>query len=120
MTDRLVINEADMPKTPDICGTAIDLINSDISDSRNISIATILIEPGRQSEEHYHKRMEEVYYIIDGSGVVLINGQMFNVAQGSAVYLPVGKRHQIKNTGTSCLKLIAADSPSFDETDVFH
>ncbi len=115
---RLVIHEKEARREPDICGVALELINRDTSYPKNVSIATLLIEPGKSSTEHYHKRTEEIYYIIDGSGVVEISGKSYTVETGHAVLIPIGEKHRIENTGTNVLKFLSVDAPIFDPEDV--
>ncbi|MEY2519416.1 MAG: hypothetical protein QOF24_1175 [Verrucomicrobiota bacterium] len=115
---RLLADEKELPEQADICGAAIDLINAEVSPVRMLSLATIFIEVGKRSQPHYHKLMEEIYYFIEGEGTVTVGDELFVVEPGVAVSIPIGKIHQIINTGDRRLKLISADSPSFDPSDI--
>ncbi|MGH8092277.1 MAG: cupin domain-containing protein [Chthoniobacterales bacterium] len=115
---RLFVRECDVAEEPDLCGGALDLINSAVSDSRLISLATIFIDQNHSSRAHYHKMMEEIYYFIEGRGHVIIDDQQFHVEPGSAVFIPVGAVHQVINRGSSRLKFISADSPSYNPDDI--
>jgi putative monooxygenase len=119
MDFKIVVHEDEREGEPDICGEAIELLNPQTSGSKKISMATILINPGKESIKHFHKEMEEMYYIIDGKGEVVIDGVEYEVKKGCAILLPIGSKHQVKNTGKSILKFISVDSPPFDEEDVF-
>jgi mannose-6-phosphate isomerase-like protein (cupin superfamily) len=119
MRDRLFIHERDLTEQPDICGGALDLINSEVSKATRLSLATIFIEPGRSSQLHYHKMMEEIYYFIEGAGIVTVGSETFEVSPGAAVFIPIGELHQVKNHSDQRLKFISADSPSFDVTDIY-
>ena len=116
---RIIVFENDGRMEPDICGQVIDLINSEISGSKNMSIATIFVDPGKESKMHFHKKMEEIYYILDGKGEININGIVTKIKKGYAILLPVGSKHQIRNTGQKVLKFISVDSPSFEENDIY-
>ena len=53
---------------------------------------------GRKTSDHHkHERLEQVYYILSGSGEVLFDGSRFPVESGDAVYLPSGLYHQMFN-----------------------
>jgi mannose-6-phosphate isomerase-like protein (cupin superfamily) len=117
--DRLFADEAKLPRVEAICGAAIDLINAKLSPLKSVSVSTILIDPGKASQFHYHRVMEEVYYFISGNGRVTVGDKSFAVAPGTAVGIPVGHWHQVFNTGAGELKFISADSPSFDPTDTY-
>lgn len=114
------IRESDGKETPDICGSAIDLINPDIAGSKKISLATIYIDVGKSSRAHYHKVTEEIYYFLEGHGRVIVEDQIFNVEPGSAVYIPLDKLHQVVNDSTIRLKFLSADAPPFEPADIYY
>ena len=116
---RLVIHEKDGAVVPDICGTAVEMINARTADSTKVSFAKLIIAPGQRSRRHYHKETEEIYYILTGSGKVIIGAEGFEVGPGHAIFLPIGVSHQIINTGDHDLVFVCADAPVFDEGDVF-
>jgi mannose-6-phosphate isomerase-like protein (cupin superfamily) len=116
---QLHVRESDCPKVPDICGTSVDLINKEISSSKNISLGVVYIKPGKSSTRHYHKVTEEIYYFLEGYGRVIIEDHTFTVSPGSSVYIPLGKWHQVINDSTKHLKLLSADTPPYDTEDIF-
>jgi mannose-6-phosphate isomerase-like protein (cupin superfamily) len=116
---KYVIHEKSGKKEPDICGEVIELFNEHSHVNNAMSIATVFIDPGKESIAHFHKKMEEIYYIINGEGKIFINGDETNLEAGHAIYLPVGAVHKIKNTGKSILKFVSIDSPIFDENDIY-
>jgi mannose-6-phosphate isomerase-like protein (cupin superfamily) len=119
MNFKKVVHENEGIIEPDICGKSIELINMETSGSKKMSIATILINPSEESKKHFHKKMEEIYYIVEGEGEIMIDDMISKIKKGHAILLPVGSLHQIKNTGKSILKFISADSPPYDEKDVY-
>lgn len=119
MSKKIVIHEDDGKKEPDICGFAIELLNTQTSESMNMSLANIIINPGNESILHHHKKMEEIYYILDGFGEMIINDRTFKVRKGHAILIPIGARHQIINKSTEDLRFISVDSPPYNETDVY-
>ena len=58
----LIVFEDDGIKIPDICGDVIELINNEISGSKNLSVATIFVYPGKASKIHYHKNGNPTRY----------------------------------------------------------
>lgn len=77
-----------------------------------ISIADIKIPPGVSIKEHYHKEMEEVYFIVEGSGIVSMNGVDKEVGVGDAVVIMPYERHTITNASDSqMLRLHVTCSP---------
>ena len=43
---------------------------------------------------HYHKKTDEIYYIIDGSGQLILDDEVVDVHQGVVVYVPRGVKHK--------------------------
>lgn len=59
---------------------------------------------------HIHPGSEEVYYVVEGSGTVYTGEEKSpaQVGRNTAIYLPPGTIHSVKNTG--CERLIVAFS----------
>ena len=115
---KLVIHEDDGDVVPDICGTAVEMINARTAGTTKVSFAKLIIKPGQKSRPHYHDITEEIYYILSGTGTVIIGDDAFDIRQGHAIFLPIGSRHQIINKGDSDLVFVCADAPVFDSNDV--
>lgn len=60
------------------------------------------LEPGGHTPLHAH-RWEHEIFIHRGSGVVLRNGEWVPVREGTAIFIPGGEEHQIKNIGNGLL-----------------
>jgi mannose-6-phosphate isomerase-like protein (cupin superfamily) len=43
---------------------------------------------------HYHEHTDEVYYIIDGTGTMVVDDEEIEVHKGVVVYVPRGVRHK--------------------------
>lgn len=52
------------------------------------------LQGGQNSNCHQHDEVEQFYYILSGSGEVLIGDRRYPVRAGSAAYLPPGLPHQ--------------------------
>ena len=52
---------------------------------------------GKASDSHVHDDFEQIYYILEGWGSMMIGGTVHQVAEGDTVYLPAGLEHQIMN-----------------------
>lgn len=51
----------------------------------------------KTSDYHQHQNLEQVYYVLSGSGEVLFGEERFPVQDGDAIYLPPGIHHQMFN-----------------------
>lgn len=47
-----------------------------------------------QAKLHYHKVTDEVYYIIDGQGTMIVGDDEIEVHRGVVVYVPRGVKHK--------------------------
>jgi mannose-6-phosphate isomerase-like protein (cupin superfamily) len=43
---------------------------------------------------HYHERTDEVYYIIDGEGTMVLDDEQIELHKGVVVYVPRGVKHK--------------------------
>lgn len=70
-------------------------------------VAEITLESGCSIGKHEHAGEEEIFYIIEGEGIVDDNGDMRQVTAGDAILTGGGGYHAIENTGTGLLKMMA-------------
>ena len=88
------------------------LITPDTIKSENISMVLIRVEHGETVRPcHSHPTSEEIIYIIKGKGKAWVNGEIFIFIKESAVFIPMGSKHMIKNIGRSVLEAICVFSP---------
>ena len=64
-----------------------------------------IIEPGVSVGYHKHEVDFELYYVLEGEGIVNDNGVETTVRQGDAVRTGTGEFHSIKNIGDKDLVL---------------
>jgi mannose-6-phosphate isomerase-like protein (cupin superfamily) len=84
---------------------------------RNQSLAEARIPAGGSTQEHYHPRAEEIYFITAGSGRMRIDAEERAVKAGDAVAIPPGKKHKLWNTGSETLKLLCCCAPAYEHSD---
>ena len=86
---------------------------------RNQSLAEARLPVGSSTQEHYHARTEEIYFITAGQGRMRIEAEMAEVKAGDAIAIPPGKKHKLWNTGSEPLKLLCCCSPCYEHSDTF-
>jgi mannose-6-phosphate isomerase-like protein (cupin superfamily) len=84
---------------------------------RNQSLAEARIPVGGSTQEHYHPRAEEIYYITAGTGRMRIEGELREVKAGDAIAILPGKKHKLWNTGNETLKLLCCCAPAYEHSD---
>jgi quercetin dioxygenase-like cupin family protein len=73
---------------------------------REAVIARVEIAPGASAGRHTHPG-EEISYILEGQGDVLVDGQpVLHVKPGDSFVIPNGAIHDAHNTGTAPLRLV--------------
>lgn len=84
---------------------------------RNQSLAEARLPVGGSTQEHYHPKAEEIYYITAGSGRIRIEGEERDVTVGNAIAIPPGRRHKLWNTGSEVLRLLCCCAPAYEHED---
>ena len=87
------------------------------SEIRNQSLAEARLAAGASTQEHYHPRAEEIYYITHGTGRMRIDEETRDVRIGDAIAIPPGKRHKLWNTGSETLRLLCCCAPAYEDSD---
>ncbi|WP_148073366.1 cupin domain-containing protein [Bythopirellula goksoeyrii] len=65
------------------------------------------------AQTHYHKRLTELYYILEGEGEMELDGQRHPVKPGDAILIQPGCRHR----AIGRLKVLNVPVPAFDPED---
>jgi len=81
------------------------------------SIAHASLNPGRKSISHRLKSSSEVYYFLEGEGVIYIDSEQARVKPGQAVIIPPGSWQHLCNTGTCDLKFLCIVYPFWRKRD---
>ncbi len=78
------------------------------------NVATMhVVDIQHDSRTHYHKRMTEIYLVLEGEGRMELDGQSFPVKPMTAIFIKPGCRHR----AVGQLKIINIPIPAFDEAD---
>ena len=80
------------------------------------SVAHFTIEKGKRSNKHQMKT-SEIYYILEGKGVLNVDDEKINVKNGSSVYVPPMSKQHIENTGDSDLRFLCIVDPAWKQDD---
>ncbi len=85
------------------------------------SLAHAVVKPGLTTWKH-RLRTSEVYYIIEGDGIMYINDESKPVRPGSTVYIPPLASQCIRNSGSSDLVFICIVDPAWraEDEEVMH
>lgn len=65
------------------------------------------------SQVHYHKKLTEMYYVLEGTGQMELDGERFAIRPGSVVQIKPLCRHRAAGD----LKVVVVAVPAFDSDD---
>ena len=73
-------------------------------------LAIARLSPGKEIKAHIDP-MEEIYFVLNGSGEMHVDEEARQVGAGDATWIPVGSRHSFFNNGQEdCVILVVASS----------
>ena len=81
------------------------------------SLAEASLPAGCATQRHFHKTSEEFYFILEGRGLMEINGEIREVGSGDAILIPRHAWHQI--TAQEPLRFLCCCAPPYAHDDVF-
>jgi mannose-6-phosphate isomerase-like protein (cupin superfamily) len=84
---------------------------------RNQSLAEARLPVGSSTQEHFHIKTEEIYYITHGTGRLRIEEELQDVGPGDAIAILPGKKHKLWNTGPEPLRLLCCCAPAYENDD---
>ena len=112
-------NIAEVPwrQFPDHFGGALSkpLIMPETASSKHIDYRISMYQPMAYVARHKHKVQEQIYHVLEGEGLMEIEGKNHVVRKHDFIYLPPGVEHAISNTGLVDLVFLVVTSPVSDE-----
>lgn len=90
------------------------LVRPEPSQSRYIDYRISTYQPKAYVEPHAHRIQEQVYHILEGEGLMVLDDRRQVVRRHDVVFVPPGVTHAIYNTGLTDLTFIVVTSPPDD------
>jgi quercetin dioxygenase-like cupin family protein len=91
------------------------LVGPENSGSSLIDFRISRYAPNAYVEEHAHKVQEQIYYVLEGEGMLTVGKEKHLMRPHDYVYLPPGVPHSITNTGLSGLVFLVVTTPADDK-----
>jgi mannose-6-phosphate isomerase-like protein (cupin superfamily) len=77
------------------------------NDCKSVSfIHDDLIEPKAEIGEHAHLKSEEIYFVLEGTGQIILDGKPFPINAGDISVCKKNHSHGIKNLGENKMRLL--------------
>ncbi|MFH0987136.1 MAG: cupin domain-containing protein [Candidatus Micrarchaeota archaeon] len=112
MPEKIVVKK--LPTVYNVCNQIL----REVCKSADASIAHVEMPLKNKSLLHKHGKFTEIYYILQGEGILSVGGEKFDVAEETLVEIPPGFPHMLENTGKIPLKHLVISVPAFDPNDV--
>ena len=98
--------------------TIRELLGLPTAPVRNQSLAEATLAPGQSTQRHYHREAEEIYYVVEGSGEMELDGDRRQLAAGDAVLIPPGAWHEIRAGEAGC-RFLCCCAPAYRHEDTY-
>ncbi|MDQ8187110.1 cupin domain-containing protein [Pelagicoccus sp. SDUM812002] len=77
-------------------------------------VATLhLVDISKDAKTHYHKKLTEIYLVLEGTGHMELDGELYPVKPMTSVLIKPGCRHRAIGN----LKIVNVPVPAFDPED---
>ena len=94
----LVLRSGQAKKRVELRGSYVDYLMVG-SDSRGCSLFKFDVAPGFDTGAHYHTKIEEFFYVVEGQLDLRSGDRVVRAGPGTFVFVPPGVPHSISNSG---------------------
>jgi mannose-6-phosphate isomerase-like protein (cupin superfamily) len=104
-----IARPADLAPVACPCGQSRRAFTDDPDGAATLHITDISVD----ARTHYHKRLTELYYILEGTGEIELDGDRHPIRPGDAVLIKPGCRHRAIGE----FRALIVATPAFDPAD---
>ncbi|MDP6346201.1 MAG: cupin domain-containing protein [Alphaproteobacteria bacterium] len=112
-------NIAEVPwqEFPDHFGGALSkaLVGPGDTDIKGIDYRISAYQPMAYVAAHSHKVQEQIYHVLEGEGLMEIDGEATVVRRHDVIHIPPGIEHAISNSGLVDLVFLVVTAPASDD-----
>jgi mannose-6-phosphate isomerase-like protein (cupin superfamily) len=95
-----------------------ELAGPETTGSSRVDFRISRYAPMAYVQEHVHQVQEQVYYVLEGEGILTLDDTKNLMRPHDYVYVPPGVRHSFTNTGTDGLVFLVITTPASDEEEM--
>ena len=82
-----------------------------LQETSRTQTAVMTIGPGRDGGPEETHAGDQIVYVIEGEGVVTIDGREHRAGAGTLVTIPAGANHHVRNPGSTPLFIVTVYAP---------
>ena len=79
--------------------------------SDKIVAEMLCYEPGQATPEHVHPKQDEIFYVVEGTGTMIVNGEEIPLEPTSLILVKAHEKHGVKTLPESRLVLMFIKAP---------
>lgn len=87
--------------------------------AKNCQLVLMSLLPGEDIGKEVHD-VDQFLRVEKGTGTAILNGESYEVTEGSAIIVPAGAEHNVINTGTDEMKLYTIYTPPHHKDETVH
>ena len=104
-----VVHLNDVTPVPCPCGMTSRAFADDPDKIASLHVVDVSVD----ARTHYHKTLTEIYYILEGTGQMELDGELFDVSPGSTILIKPGCRHR----AIGKMRILNVPVPAFEPAD---
>jgi quercetin dioxygenase-like cupin family protein len=86
-------------------------VKRSIFNTDSLQFGLYCLEPGQINARHKHPQNDEICYVVQGTGEIVIGDEIAAVQPGVFIHAHRSVEHEIRNTGTEQMLIIVVQSP---------
>ena len=86
----------------------------------NLQLVVMSLAPGEEIGEEVHEDTDQFFRVEAGHGEIVLDGDATPVEDDTAMLVPAGMRHNVRNTGRKPLKLYTLYAPPHHADGTVH
>lgn len=106
-----IINTSDLPVVTKRGGKLKVYAGPGNLGTTQLVMGNTILQSGEETIEHIHDYSEEIWYILRGTGTVLLENVVYNVNPGDVIFTKQGQKHKIINEGYEEMEFLFVSAP---------
>jgi quercetin dioxygenase-like cupin family protein len=86
--------------------------------SDKIIAEMVCYEPGQATPEHVHPKQDEIFYVVEGAGTMIVNSEEIPLKPTSLILVKAHEKHGVSTLPDSRLVLMFIKAPGSTKTAV--